>query len=153
MTLKFTQGYPKSDCSTADVLFPVNYLQWQWLHSASFPSHWHCWHYPHSSLCGAGSSNGMVFAPRTPLLWVCCCGPGEQARSIACYPVLSSSCAAPRRAATNAGSATMSANVGSWTRNTDLFTVNNCQSLWTALGMSYDSYNACLILYSSVSKY
>jgi len=54
---------------------------------------------------------------RTPLLRVCCCGPGGQEISIDCCtaggPAVSSNRAAARRAAANAGSATLSADVGS----------------------------------------
>jgi len=52
----------------------------------------------------------------TVLLRVCCCGPGKQEASITCCLALSSSRTTARHAAANAGSATLSANVGSWTQ-------------------------------------
>jgi len=55
----------------------------------------------------------VTFASRTPLLRVCCCGPGKQEISIDCCQALSSSRAAAWRAAANAGSATLSADAGS----------------------------------------
>jgi len=55
----------------------------------------------------------VPFARRMPMLPVCCYGPGEQEISVDCCPALSSSRAAARHAAANAGSATMSADVGS----------------------------------------
>ena len=60
----------------------------------------------------------VQFGRRTRLLRICCCGPGGQEISIDCGTaggpaVSSSSRVAARRAAANAGSATLSADVGS----------------------------------------
>jgi len=65
-----------------------------------------------SILCPSAPS----FAGRTPLLRVCWAGArpvGRRYRPIAAQPALSSSGALPQRLATNAGSALLTADVGS----------------------------------------
>ena len=72
------------------------------------------------SVCLSVRLSVPSLASRTRLVRVCCCAPGGQEIPIDCCTALSSSCAAARRTAANAGSVTLSADVGSWTR-TDLF--------------------------------
>jgi len=72
------------------------------------PDYWHC---PHSM-------RSRVYATVRPFIRrVCCCGPGIQETSIDCCtvggPAVSSSRAAARRAAANASSVPLSADVGS----------------------------------------
>jgi len=81
------------------------------------------------TVCEAGSMQLLGVRPSVPLADAhrCCgftafcfCGPGGQEISIYCCtaggPAVSSSRAAAWRAAANAGSATLSADVGSWTQ-------------------------------------
>ena len=84
-------------------------------------NYWHCplpTQYAEQGLCnGMWSIHLSVpFTHHTPMLQVCCCGPSKQETVIDCCLVLSSIHTKARCVAANAGSATLSAGVGSWTQ-------------------------------------